>query len=471
MKTSRLYALLTALPPSRWSALRAFLASPYCNRRPELGPFLDFLEEQLLHLRIVPGKKDIARRFFSDEPFDAQRVRQLMSYLLQAAESFLAMERWRGAETGRFIQLAAAYRELGLGKHFRQTLRRAESRLGGQPYRQGDFFEQHYRLQWEAYQFSSQEKRTGEQNLQMVTDHLDLAFTVRKLRQGCLLMSHRAVVPTDYDFGLLPAVLEQVVKKELHRHPAVAVYYHAYRALAHPDRDDYFRHFKEDLLRHSAIFPPEERRDLFLLAVNYCIRRLNSGHEAYAAAGLELYRAALRQGDLLTRGVISRFAYRNIVAMGLKVGDLAGTERFIHDYRSHLEPPHQESMYSFSLARLAYRRKQYSEAIGLLQKADYDDLLLNLAAKTLLMKIYYECGEHELLASHLEAMRNFLRRRQVIGYHRTNYQHVTYLARKLLRINPFVAQEIEMLREEIKGTAVLTEREWLLEQLEKMKKN
>lgn len=444
------------------------LDSPFFNRRPAVTRLYHFLEERLFELGLRPTKQEMSAYLFPEEPYDAQRIRQLMSYLLQQIEHFLALEQLQAEPLDTWLALAAMYRKLGLAKHFQQTLRKAAAQLERQPYRQALYFEIQYRLGWEAYQFTSREQRFGEQHLQATADHLDLRFVLQKLRQSCLLLAHRAVNPTEYDWGLLPTVLQLVEKQGLDREPAVAVYYYAYQTLAHPDAATHFPHFQRALLAHAALFPEEERRDLFLLAINHCIRSLNAGQEQYAAAGLKLYRAALERGDLLTNGVLSRFAYRNIVAMGLKEKDFIRTEQFIHQYYPYLEPAHRESMYSFSLARLAYFRGRHGQAMQALQKADYDDPLLNLAAKTLLLKIYYETEEHELLASHLAAMQNFLRRNRKLGYHRNNYRNIVRLTRMLLKTNPFDRKEKEQLEREISAEAVLTERDWLLEQVKKL---
>ena len=101
----------------------------------------------------------------------------------------------------------------------------------------------------------------------------------------------------------------------------------------------------------------------------------------------------------------------------------------------------------------------------MLQKANYRDLLLNLAAKTLLLKIYYELDEFDLLNAHLDAMKNFIRRKAVIGYHRTNYLNIIRFTRRLTNSNLYDRERRKSLKEQIQAEDVLTEKEWLLEQL------
>ncbi|MBK6622962.1 MAG: hypothetical protein IPG32_19640 [Saprospirales bacterium] len=92
--------------------------------------------------------------------------------------------------------------------------------------------------------------------------------------------------------------------------------------------------------------------------------------------------------------------------------------------------------------------------------------MLNLAAKTLLLKTFYELGEYDLLQSHLDAMRNYIHRKRVIGYHRTNYLNVTRFAEKLLKVNLSDRKAVKTLRSQIEQEEILTEKEWMLSRLD-----
>lgn len=108
--------------------------------------------------------------------------------------------------------------------------------------------------------------------------------------------------------------------------------------------------------------------------------------------------------------------------------------------------------------------------LQLLQKANYRDPLLNLAAKTLLLKTYFVLNEFDLLQSHLDAMRNYIHRKKVIGYHRNNYLNIIRFTERMLHLEPSNRQVLGELRIEIEKEAVLTEKEWLLEQVNGVKK-
>jgi hypothetical protein len=69
------------------------------------------------------------------------------------------------------------------------------------------------------------------------------------------------------------------------------------------------------------------------------------------------------------------------------------------------------------------------------------------------------------LQSHLDAMRNYIHRKRVLGYHRNNSLNIIKYTDKLLNINWHDKNEVEKLREAILKEEHLTEREWLLEKM------
>ncbi|MBC7777384.1 MAG: hypothetical protein H7246_18265, partial [Phycisphaerae bacterium] len=181
----------------------------------------------------------------------------------------------------------------------------------------------------------------------------------------------------------------------------------------------------------------------------------------------EIYKSGLDNHALLPNGMLSPMTYYNIVISGLKVNAFDWVAWFIPHYKNNLDRPHRDSAYSFNMARLHFAQRNYGEALLLLQKANYRDMLTNLSAKTMALKIYYEQGEHEVLQSHLDAMNNYLRRNRVIGYHRENYLNLIRTTKRMLALPKGKGSAKEILRSQIKTTDPLTERAWFLEMLEK----
>ena len=128
---------------------------------------------------------------------------------------------------------------------------------------------------------------------------------------------------------------------------------------------------------------------------------------------------------------------------------------------------YREATASFSLARVAYARRDYPTALANLQRSDYKDLSNNLTAKALQLKIYYEISAYDLLESHLTSLKNYIRRHTAIGYHRTNYSRIVHYAQALIALNFNDRSAVEALRVRIQAEPILTEKDWFLERMDR----
>lgn len=109
----------------------------------------------------------------------------------------------------------------------------------------------------------------------------------------------------------------------------VAIYYHCFLMLGVHKEEVHFRTFKDLFLQHHASFDTNETRDLFLMGINYGIRKVNNGEERYFEDIMRLYEVALEGDHLLENGLLSRFTYYNIVAAALRTERFNWGEQFI----------------------------------------------------------------------------------------------------------------------------------------------
>lgn len=465
MENTRLLKLLRTFSDAELRALKKFARSPYFNQRREVVDLLDFLEKPLKTKRPAPEKEQAFAAVFGKEQFDDHRIRMAMSFLFQLANQFLAVQDFMDDMPQLRLRQATLLRQRKLPDHAAQARVDTASALLGQPLRNADFQQQHYQFLLEKYRAEVETNPTGPLPLQELSHQLDRSFLSRKLWQSCFMLSHQTVYNTKYDFGLLDAALDHLETAPALQDPSVAVYYFCYRALTNPAETAYFQQFKRLLLQHSKLFPPDEMRDLYLLAINFCIRQYNAGNPGYLPEQFDFYRDGLAKQYFLSDGALSRYTYLNAATIGLVLHELDWVEQFIHEYRGYVKEPYRESLFSFNLARLEYQRRRLEEALKLLQKAEYKDLLLHLAAKTLQLKIFYELEAFDLLESHLQTLKTFIRRKKELGYHRENYLSTIRFTQKLLETNLHDKNARKRLREEIEGTKAVAEKEWLLEQI------
>lgn len=465
MEKTLIWEAFATLSKSELREFDLFARSPFFNRKAQLNGLAAYLRH-CVETDKTPKPREAFGAAYPGIEYDDQKLRLANSDLLELLERYLMyQEKFADPERNK-IRLAGAYRKRNLPKHAQIALREVRRDRLRQAWRHAEHFDDLHRIELEQFQSASAAKRYEAFNLQEISDLLDTTYIARKLRHVCLSRSHQAVFKTEYRFGLLDAIFAHVETEGLLRIPAVALYFHACHFLADPAAETHFTLFRETLSNFADRFPPEELRALYLLAINYGVKKSNeTGGQSWYRVTFELYREALDRELLLENGLFSRFAYHNIVGVAIRLQEVVWAEGFIHRYKPYLERGFREATFSLNMARVAYTRQDYKTALLHLQRADYKDFINSLNAKTLQLKIYYETGETDLLESHLDSMNNYIRRQRAVGYHRQNYLNIVRFTRALLRRSP---GDTDKLRRQIASESVLTEKEWLMGQIESL---
>ena len=458
MKNSALVQILQNLPPIRQKAFEKYLHSPFHVTHEGVGKLYDALKK---HLHEPEIEAATLCKILAIAP---KQLYHWTNYLLEALENFMALEEWQRQDHERNFYTISALRRLRLQQPAAAMLRYARKRLEQSPARGLQYYTADYRLQTEEFLGSTQQGRTKAFKLQALTDAQDLAFMVDKLRIGCLLLSHQAVAQQDYDAGLLPLVLRFLENSKFLEIPLLAAYYYAYQAASDGKTEDFLA-LKTALQHHAGQFAATETHDLYLLAINFCIRRINRGDTDFFREIFELYQSGLEYGAIMDEGVLSRWTYNNITATALRLRELAWLEQFLRRYTDFLPEEHREGAYYYNMARYHYAAGNSRAAMEHLLHREHDDVLQNLSAKVILCKIYFEEQALDALENQLDSIQIYLRRKKVIGYHRDNYSATVRCMRKLLSINPLDNAAKNKLRAEIEAMPLLPEREWMLGKL------
>ncbi len=467
MKKSQLVHILNTFSTKEIREMRKWLNSPAHNQRQDVIQLFEyFFEDNHLAKEDSLEKPIIFSWIFPKETYDDAKMRQVIFFLLKTIEEFLIYQEINADEVNMKIMLARTFRKRKLDKLFQKNIKQSEKLLEGIAFENIKYLRNNYLIQSEKSAFLSKRNRL-DKNLQNVSDALDVSFLSEKLKESCLMLSHQSVYKKELNYGLLDALLPYVEQEEYLKYPIVATYFYVYKTIIGDDDESYFYLLKEKIYQYASQFSLIEIRDIHLMTINYCIRKMNSGVENFIREAFELYKLGFESKILIENNQVTRVTFHNVVSIGLKLKEYTWVENFINNYQQYLEEKHRQGFVYYCLARLHYGKKDYEKAMKLLvQEVHYDDIIINLSAKTLLMKMYYELDEFDVLESLLESMRTYLQRKKVMGYHKSNYKNIVRLTKKLLKVTPYSKTKKEKLKTEITEATPLTEKAWLLQQLD-----
>ncbi|MGK0390936.1 MAG: hypothetical protein ACI94Y_003696 [Maribacter sp.] len=76
---------------------------------------------------------------------------------------------------------------------------------------------------------------------------------------------------------------------------AIGIYYYAFRALSDLNDEVSFLSLKQLLIGKIHVFTHREQRDIYILTINYCIKKLNTGAEHFIREAFETYQRGLEK--------------------------------------------------------------------------------------------------------------------------------------------------------------------------------
>jgi hypothetical protein len=471
MLGSELLEIFKCLTKQDRRELHDFVRSPFHNKREDVMRLYQYLDKYLKdsetkNIAMILKKENVFKAVFVDvKKYDDKQLRYTMSFLLKCIRQFLIYKDLTINDLNNEIALNRALRQRGADKIFEKNIQQSFLFFENQNLRHADFYFYKYRLQMVEYEYLHRRQRGGDLHLQEISDSFDDFYMVEILRLACAMKAHQGISQRTYNLTLLEAVLSKIESNTYKPTPSVFAYYFAYKTLSINAQSADFQSLKYFIVEKGTIFPQAEIRDLTLVAINFCIKKLNSGEREYEQQALDLYKNGLKTGSFLESGELSSYTYTNVMLLAVKKGEFDWAEQFLHDFKKYLPARERENLFKYNLAMYYFRRNDYPKAMQLLQEVTLKDVLHNLDARRVLMRIYYELSEFDALDSLLESFKIFLHRQKDLSYHRQSYLNLIKFVKKLLQTNLLDKKEKEILRGQIESTTELTERDWLLGQL------
>lgn len=460
MLQSKLMELLRTLTSRQHSRLEEYLASPFFNKNEDLLAFFRALKPFAPAFSSPALGKEV---FLKKENLEARRLAYLMSDLLKQTENFLIVEALLEDDHLGNRALLEIYHQKGLAKHYRGLLDKATRKLEEYPWRNAEFLYWQFQLRQLEYLHSDKSQRTFNPFLQEASHALDRFYLVEKLRLSCAMVNMVQLLNVDYDLGLAEDILPGAGAQM----PAVQVYLAIYRMLKDPeDRPSYFE-AKEKLLAHAGLFDKPELTTLSIFLFNFCSRRINRFNDPFFwKEYLDVGKFLLREELIFEDGRLSPWLYKNLVTAGLQQDEHEWTHEFIQSYKDRLPESYQEPLYEYNLAHYFYHRKQYDDAQRILMQVEFRDVFLALSTRSLLIKIFYETDQEELLFSHLEAFRIYLLRNKLLPEaNRRQVQQFIDFTRKLARMEKPEAHKLAELEAQLPDASKVLHRDWLAEMI------
>lgn len=467
LENNSLITLYRSLNTSDTRRLGKWLDSPVHNQRDDVRALHAYLTTaNRLHKTAALEKTRLWKRLFPGTAFDDAKLRQTFHWALKAVEEFVAYEHWRQSRQNVQLDFVGGLRSRGLSAESTRGMKRARKLITDGTNRNERYYRDLYRLELEHDEYRQHHLLLEKPRFQEIADTLDLAYLIEKLKASWNMLFHQRIYRTEFDIRFLDEVIDYVKQFDLDQHPVLKIHYFGFLGLKEDDASGrIIGQLRDAVARHGEKMPQSDRRYVILMAINLCITNMNQGREPYVREAFEWYRLGFGQDVIAEGGMLTRATYLNVISIALKLKEYDWADRFINDFSHQLEEDIRDNTERFARARLGYEQQDYDTIMPLLVQVDFKHPVYNLLAKTLLLKIYYELDEFDLLENQVDAMLTYVRRKKLSDLHRNNFNNIARLTRQLARLAPG-RDKREALREKITKTSPLSEKKWLLERIE-----
>ncbi len=477
-------ATLDLFSKAELESLDDFLRSPYfvSKQNPkELYPLFQYIHRYLAdkeHPNLEKAK--VYQSLYPKESFIKGRIDKLMSALLQKIHQFIILHFNEniGPKTQEEITLVDFFRKRNAPKqaHFyleKAKKKQAKIKVTGENFFFNEFLINKENIRTQLPQFGS----TKPNNLQRVLQPLDAYYLLNKLEYACFLLSFdrfRQPIETKQITLFLDKAKVLYEAQGLLESPLLAIYYQTYEMLKKVgETDTTYWELKELIIKNQGTLPLEFLKVISGLIRNVMLRRLNHGAEHLREEIFHLYQKHLEKGYLHHEEGLLPSTFKNIVAMGLKSKAFDWVFQFLQKNKEKIRgTKFPEDVYHYNLAYYYFEQQQYDQALELLV-GQYDDLFYKISAKRMELKIYYET-KSQILISKIDAFKVYIFRlpsKKILDHKRaSNNNYIKFLHQLSNSKTAIDPKRIERLLLKVEASQFLTEKDWLLQKLQELKK-
>jgi hypothetical protein len=385
--------------------------------------FLFFSSKKKITPQIITKQQAFEYLYGKDTLYNDQKIRHLIWLSNKLQEQFIVDYYYHKNLLQQHHVLAEFYTSKQLNKYAKQHLNEGIELLHKQKSKDNIFYLDNYRFLNSQYEIGALEARQTTTHIAEINNNLNIYYIIELLKNANQIISIKAVSTNVNNNILLDNILNILPNTDLIKNPLINIYYESY-LLFNNDNEVYFDSVVTNLKKYNKLLSFSDINNLYKQLINYCIRKHNQNIIKYRIAGFELYLFALHKKYLFDYNHISRFIFSNVVTLGLRLNRIDQVEQFIKNYKKYLENDFVQSTVAFNQAKLYYAKKEYNKAIKILMIHQFKDLLWNINMKHLLLKIYFETNEIDLLNIQLRAFKMYISRKNSIGYHQTYFNNI-----------------------------------------------
>ncbi len=480
MKNSVLISNYSKLSKVYLNRFTLFVASPYFNKQETVINLHKYLLKQYPSFNEKNCSKELVYiKVFGKEKFKLQKLKDVNASLLDLFEQFLVNEALKKDK--------ASFRRLEIQECFDNTLDKMSKKIIKIAFKELDKLDinqskkYHYQYILNDFAYTYQvyygDRKNAGNFLQISISNLDKFYFTEKMLLGASIINRQKIVETDFKYFFFNEVDTLITKnKSFFKNDKAILLNQQLYLLQKEDNIEYYYSFKNLVINYS--YNRNETRIYYSFLTNFCVRMINAGKPEFLKELFILNKNIIERNLLLENNILSEWSYKNIIAIALRLKEFDWVDAFIEKYSKNLSSKNFLNAYNYNKANVAYYKKDYNMAFDFLLNVKYNDVFYLLSSKALLLKIYYESKDYDVLESLLHSFRLLVMRQKISTKQKDAYFNLikttSFLLKIRMKISVLSKNELEnnllKLSSKINKYKTLANKTWLNEIIKDIRK-
>ncbi|HLT24727.1 MAG TPA: hypothetical protein VK004_06345 [Ignavibacteria bacterium] len=478
MEKSNLIKLLKALSPKEFKEFGEYVYSPFFNKNESIRKLYDYLKKYYPEFETEKVKKErIHDKIFTGVIYNDDFMRMLIFNMTKLAEDYLAYLRMTTSNWEMNRMLAYELNERSLDKPLEKVIKKSLAELDKTKQKNSSWYFHKYTIQYENVDFlrrkylSKFEKFLKEAPLDNMHEEFTAYYLITVLKMQVFILNTKVIYNIDKDVASFEKVIETLDNKYLERTPLIQIYYNL-MMLLYTNEEEYFYKTKKDILDYEAQITDEDMLEILINLQNFCSRRIRKGEIQFTREVFDLYKLEIDKNLYDHYGYLHDILYKNIIEIGMQIGENVWVKKFLEKHKKHLKPDIQEDAYLYGKAFVEFSEENYEKALEHLSMIRLYDVLSKIEVKELSAKIYFEMKLEDMLFSLTDTFRHLLTNSKVLTEDRKlAYANFIKYIKRLYKISLHPATgDIAEIRQMIKKEERLENRLWLNKKVEELDK-
>lgn len=398
-----------------------------------------------------------------------------MNVLIRLAENFLCYEGLKYNSANKMEILLNQLLEKNQTTLFNRIVNKEKKKLDGITAKSIENYKHCYSLEYGILEnINRLDLLAKKDNLSELNQNLDTIYILNKLSIEITCRSLLNIsAKKAYNFNILKDLQQLLKKQEYFDNPLIKANIISSNLLQ-TNQHKYYANLIELLDSNLEMIPLKDLKAFYLVANNFCIKKIKEGNEEYYKNMFELFQKMDENDLIMDNNFIQIGILKNVTSIACKVQKYNWAMQMIAKYKPFIQKEFQYSVYHFNSGAVAFYQNKYKTALNHFIKVDNFNLAYDIDCRMMILKCHYELDtdyDERTMRVFVVAERYMQTNRKLVLSDKKAYKNFIRILLNVYRVKHKATRMTkESLLYKIEKAEFISDKNWLLKKIEDLKR-